>query len=58
MFSYGVPHCPLPDDPRFNTEDEAISAAVKLNDDDEVYAVWDDESGEILALVFAGMIYT
>ncbi len=59
MYSIGNPAEPLPADPRFSTREEAEIAALELSlaHDDAVLAVWEDEHGEVLALVFAGIVY-
>lgn len=61
MFSYGDPDDPRPNDPRFDTEEDATAAAqayqIQRPHDGGVLAVWEDESGEIMALVFAGYAY-
>ncbi len=61
MFSYGDPDDPREDDPRFETEDAAISAALDVTGKwdwfNGVQAVWDHDTGEILALVHGGFDY-
>jgi hypothetical protein len=55
-YSYGTPHNPQPDDERFDTQEAAELAA--LNQPHEgVVAVWDDVTGEVLALVWEGAVY-
>jgi len=60
MWSYGDPHEPKVDDPRFESKQAAIDAAVEASyvDGDPILAVWDDESGECTTLVFAGWVYS
>lgn len=55
-YSFGDPHNPLPTDLRFDTAAAAEIAALEALDPD-ILAVWDDESGEVLALVFNGTVY-
>jgi len=57
MFSAGHLTSPRPDDPRFNEYAEAEQAAVNKSVDDDVWAVWEDESGEILAIVYQGQVF-
>lgn len=59
-YSYGHPNSPQPNDPRFETEDEAIQAAIAHQGEanwDSILAVWEDESGYICALIFEQWVY-
>jgi len=60
-YSIGDPADPLSDDPRFDTREAAEIAAIERTvtelHSNEVLAVWEDGSGEILALVFCGIVY-
>jgi hypothetical protein len=58
MFSAGHLTDPHPDDPRFKEYADAAQVAVKRSVDDDVWAVWQDESGEILAIVYQGEVFT
>jgi hypothetical protein len=58
MFSAGHLTNPRPDDPRFNEYAEAEQAAVDKSVDDGVWAVWQDDSGEILTIVYQGQVFT
>lgn len=57
-YSYGDPRNPCDDDPRFASFEEAQQEAAKQSRiEDRIFAVWEDESGEILALVYDGIAY-
>ncbi len=58
MFSAGLLTDPQPGDPRFEKFDEALNAAIKGSKDDDAWAVWEDESGEILAVVYQQQVFT
>jgi hypothetical protein len=58
MFSAGHLTNPQQDDPRFGEFADAAQAAVDGSVDDGVWAVWRDDSGEILAVVYQGEIFT
>ncbi len=58
MYSIGDLRHPKPTDPQFNDADTAIRAAVAASVDDWVWAVWDNDTGEILAIVYQGIAYT
>jgi hypothetical protein len=61
MWSYGDPNEPKADDPRFETEQKAIDAAVIASvqtDSDPILAVWEDDSGECTTLVWCGWVYS
>ena len=60
MWSYGDPNEPKADDPRFESNTTAISAAVEASNSnmDQVLAVWDDETGECTTLVWVGWVYS
>ncbi len=61
-YSIGEPAYPVPDDARFETREEAEVKAIELSCtmyyDATVLAVWEDDGGEVLALVFRGIVYT
>jgi hypothetical protein len=56
-FSTGTLTNPRPQDQRFDFLDEAIEAAVKGSMDDFVWGVWNDDSGELMAIVYQGLVY-
>lgn len=55
-YSFGDPHNPQPSDPRFDTAAVAEIAALEALDPD-ILAVWDDVTGECLALIFDSTVY-
>jgi hypothetical protein len=60
MFSYGHPNDPRKDDQRFESKGEAFRAAEKHQSDkpwDGLLVVWDDATGEILALLLDGQLF-
>lgn len=57
MFSIGNPNNPTKDDPRFDEQEDAEVAAIEVSVDDGVWAVWDDEDGEVVALAFGRVIF-
>lgn len=60
MYSYGHPSSPKPTDPRFEELWDAIRAAEKHQSENvthDLLAVWEDESGEIEALVMDNRVY-
>jgi hypothetical protein len=61
MYSYGQLTSPRDDDPRFKTEDEAITAAEDASQEsalDPILGVWEDETGELLHIVYQGAVYS
>jgi hypothetical protein len=61
MFSYGHVTWPKEDDPTFEEESEAVAAAAKASEDyatSPVFGVWDDETGELLHIVYEGWVYS
>jgi hypothetical protein len=58
MYSIGDPTMPKPEDRRFGDLESAEDAVVEAAIDDSVWAVWDDENGEVLALAFGGVLFT
>ncbi len=58
MYSIGDPENPQPNDKRFETAEAAEVAAVEASVDDHVWAVWHDEDGELLSLVFNQQVFT
>lgn len=57
QFSAGHLESPAPSDSRFDTKNEAVNHAVHGSYDDSVWAVWDDENGEIIVVVYQQMVY-
>ncbi len=57
-FSAGRLTDPQPGDLRFEKFDEAMNAAIEGSKDDDVWAVWEDDSGEILAVVYQQQVFT
>jgi hypothetical protein len=55
-YSFGDPHNPQPDDERYPTQEAAELAAVERRYE-WILAVWDDVTGEVLALVWEGTVY-
>jgi hypothetical protein len=57
MYSYGKLEFPAEDDPRFEDLEEAEQEAAKASWDDGVYGVWEDESGELMAIVYERTVF-
>lgn len=57
-FSIGHLERPTGEDRQFDTREEAEIAAIEESYDDGVRAVWDNDSGEILAIVYQQTVYT
>ena len=57
-FSAGHLTDPQPGDRRFEKFDDAMNVAIEGSKDDDVWAVWEDESGEILAVVYQQQVFT
>ncbi len=57
MFSAGHLTSPMPSDQRFNQYADAEKAANAGSVDDNVWAVWEDESGEVRAVVYQQIVY-
>lgn len=45
-------------DERFDTYEQAESAAIEGSFDDGVWAVWDDEPGSVEAVIYQQSVYT
>lgn len=58
MFSAGHLTNPQPGDQRFEKFDNAVNAAINGSKDDDVWAVWEDDSGEILAVIYQQQVFT
>lgn len=56
-FSVGHLEYPKEDDEQFNDELEAEAAAIKASRNDSIWAVWDNESGEVLSIVYQEIAY-
>ncbi len=57
MFSAGHLITPQPSDQRFDKQDDAIKAAIDGSADDDVWAAWEDESGEVRAVIYQQIVY-
>lgn len=57
MLSAGHLLTPQPTDQRFDKQDDAILAAINGSTDDDVWAVWEDESGEVRAVIYQQIVY-
>ncbi len=57
MFSAGHLTSPLPTDQRFREYADAEKAAINGSVDDDVWAVWEDESGEVRAVIYQQIAY-
>jgi hypothetical protein len=57
MFSAGHLTSPMPSDQRFSQYADAEKAAIAGSVDDDVWAVWEDESGEVRAVVYQQIVY-
>jgi hypothetical protein len=58
-YSYGYLNSPTQDDAQFESESDAARAAVErsIGWHSHVYGVWQNGTGEVLAIVYAGQIY-
>jgi hypothetical protein len=57
-YSVGTLTNPKPDDQRFGFFEEAVKSAIQASSwDDFVWGVWNDDSGELLAIVYQGRVY-
>lgn len=57
MYSIGILKNPQKDDLCFSDIEEAEKSAVSASIDDDVCAVWDNKSGEVLSIVYQGIVY-
>jgi len=57
-FSAGDPRDPRPDDIEFAAQEEAAAWASECHDDNTIRCVWNNDTGEILAMYFRGVEYT
>ena len=57
VFSAGHLLTPQPSDQRFEKYDDAVTTAMNESADDDIWAVWEDESGEVLAVVYQRIVY-
>lgn len=55
-YSVGDPRAPRPNDPTFDTRQEAEDHAARYSRDD-LAAVWENETGEILSIAWEGVLY-
>lgn len=59
-FSFGQLTAPHPDDAEFDTAGEAIEAAFAVSlklKNSTVFGVWQNDSGEILKIIYDGQIF-
>ena len=56
-YSFGRLLTPAPDDQQFAELEAAIIAAIETSGDDCVYGVWENKTGELLAIVYQQTIY-
>ncbi len=57
MFSAGHLTSPLTTDQRFGEYADAEKAAIDGSVDDNVWSVWEDESGEVRAVIYQQIVY-
>jgi hypothetical protein len=57
VFSAGHLIAPQPSDSRFDELGDAVNKAIEASVDDDVWAVWEDDSGEVLAVVYQQIVY-
>ena len=57
MYSIGILTNPQTDDQCFENIEMAEEAAISGSFDDDVWAVWDDESGEVLSIIYQQKVY-
>lgn len=57
MFSIGDPFTGKRTDMRYETQEFADIAAIEASIDDHVWAVWDEDDGELVALAFQGQLF-
>ena len=58
MFSAGHLINPQPGDQRFEKIDDAVNAAINGSNDDDVWAVWEDDSGQVLSVVYQQHVFS
>lgn len=57
MYSVGDLRSPQPDDQRFTTQAEAEHYARETSYPDRVLGIWHDDSGDLVAIVYDGLVY-
>ncbi len=57
MFSAGHLTSPLPTDQLFGEYADAEKTAIDGSIDDDVWSVWEDESGEVRAVIYQQIAY-
>ena len=57
MYSAGHLTSPLPTDQRFGQYTDAEKAAIVGSLDDDIWGVWEDEFGEVRAVVYQQIVY-
>jgi hypothetical protein len=57
MFSIGNPETGKRTDIRYEMQELADIAAIKASIDDHIWAVWDEDDGELVALAFQERLF-
>lgn len=57
LYSIGRLESPSLDDAQYETVQEAEIAAIEASIDDGVWAVWENDSGDVLAIVYQSEVY-
>lgn len=57
MYSIGDPFTGKRTDMRYKNQEDADIAAIEASVDDHVWAVWDEDDGELVALVFQERVF-
>jgi len=57
MFSIGNPETGKRTDMRYETQELADIAAIEASTDDHIWAVWDENDGELVALAFQERLF-
>jgi hypothetical protein len=57
-YSIGRLLTPAPDDQQFAELDAAETAAVEASIDDCVYGVWENKTGELLAIIYQQTVFS
>lgn len=57
VFSVGHLTNPQSNDERFPTYEQALSNALSKCNDDDVWAVWDDQTGNVEAIIYLNDVF-
>ena len=57
MFSIGNPETGKRTDMRYEKQELADIAAIEASIDDQIWAVWDEDDGELVALAFQERLF-